>query len=284
MHKQIIYNNRLMDNTKVRLSLTSAALYGHGIFTTVAIYNGRPFLWNQHWNRLLDHAYRLNINLNDIDEKTVSDKLQRLIKVNKVKKGRARITLMARSGKGPWQTGLDQQRQTDLLIFTGNNKENHADQELTLTISPYRINTHSPLTGIKSLNYLDHILSWEEAQARNFNQAVRLNEKGEIASATLANIFWIKDGTLHTPSLSAGCLNGVTRSCLLDLAHNMSVPVIEGIHEIAHLVDADEIILTSSGLGVGIVTTFDFRRYTVAVGSVALRLKEAFRQLTLATE
>jgi len=52
------------------------------------------------------------------------------------------------------------------------------------------------------LNYLDNVLSWEEAHARDFDEAVRLNERGEVVSATMANIFWVKDGAVHTPAPS----------------------------------------------------------------------------------
>jgi branched-subunit amino acid aminotransferase/4-amino-4-deoxychorismate lyase len=50
------------------------------------------------------------------------------------------------------------------------------------------------------------------------------------------------------------------------------------------MADADELFLTSAALGVALVTAFDFRRYTVLVGSPALRLREAYRQLTLNPE
>ncbi len=138
------------------------------------------------------------------------------------------------------------------------------------------------LAGVKSVNYLEQVLAWEEARGRGFDEGVRLNERGEVVSAAMANIFWVIDGTLHTPALSTGALEGTTRACVLELAAGMSVPVVEGVYELAQLADAEEIFLTSAGLGVAPVTTFDFRRYAVAVGSVALRLREAFRQLTLA--
>ena len=97
----------------------------------------------------------------------------------------------------------------------------------------------------------------------------------------MANIFWVKNGTLHTPPLATGAVSGTTRAEVIALAGELSVPFVENVTELAHLADADEIFLTSAGLGVAIVTTFDFHRYNVPVGSVALRLREAFRQLTL---
>jgi branched-subunit amino acid aminotransferase/4-amino-4-deoxychorismate lyase len=61
----------------------------------------------------------------------------------------------------------------------------------------------------------------------------------------------------------------------------MAVPFVEGVYTLHDLAEAEEIFLTSAGLGLRLVTTFDFHRYAVPVGSVALRLHEAFRQLTL---
>jgi branched-subunit amino acid aminotransferase/4-amino-4-deoxychorismate lyase len=165
-------------------------------------------------------------------------------------------------------------------MMTGD-RRSVTEDGLALTVSPYRTNTLSPLAGIKSVTYLDHLLSWEEARARDFDEAVVLNERGEIVSATMANLFWVTAGTLHTPTLSTGALSGITRARVLALAGELAVPHVEGVYDLSHLSDAAEIFLTSSGLNIAIVTTFDFHRYTIPVGSIALHLREAFRQLTL---
>jgi len=146
-------------------------------------------------------------------------------------------------------------------------------------VSPYRINTSSPLMGIKSLNYLDRILSREEARGRDFDEAVVLNERGEIVSATTANIFWAKNGTVHTPNLSTGIIAGITRASVIEIAAKHFIPVVEGVYEIADLTDADEIFLTSSVVGVAPVTTFDFRRYAIEPGSVVSIIRGAFAKL-----
>jgi branched-subunit amino acid aminotransferase/4-amino-4-deoxychorismate lyase len=150
---------------------------------------------------------------------------------------------------------------------------------LSLAVSPYRYNTFSPLVGIKSLNYLDQVLAWEEAQARDFDEAAMLNERGEIVSATMANIFWVKDGTLLTPALSTGALAGVTRGAVTELAAKLFIPVIEGVYELVDLTEADEIFLTSASYGVASVTTFDFRRYTVSPTTISAKLSNAFKDM-----
>ena len=265
--------------TKARVApVSSAMLYGRGVFTTVAIYKGKPFLWPEHWRRLLDHGARLNIDCSGCTEAGVGEAMRKLITVNNVDEGRARIILLARSGRDFWKTKAPGAKQTDLLIMTGEAQQVPA-AGMTLAVSPYRLNTFSPLTGIRSLNYLEQVLSWEEAQAREFDEAVMLNERGEIAAATMANIFWVREGTVYTPALSTGAVAGVTRNTLLKLAEAESIPVVEGIYELGDLVDADEIFLTSANLGVALVTTFDFRQYAITTESIGARLRKAFRVL-----
>jgi branched-subunit amino acid aminotransferase/4-amino-4-deoxychorismate lyase len=285
VHSRIILNHQLLEGEGARLpAITPASLYGRGVFTTLAVHGGQPFLWQEHWARLMEHADRARVARSSLDEEQTHADLWSLIEANEVREGRARITLFSNyAPQGIWNlTGRLEAPETTLLIMTGEARLPATDS-LALTVSPYRINTLSPLVGVKSVNYLEHLIPWEEARARDFHEAVVLNERGEVVSATMANIFWVKDGALHTPALQTGALAGVTRGCVLRLAEEMGIPVVEGVNELAQVGDADEIFLTSAGLGLAIATTFDFHHYTVPVGSVALRLHEAFRQLTLQT-
>ena len=281
MHPRFIQDDKLLSAPGGRVEAVS--LYGRGVFTTLAVYHREPFLWPEHWARLMEHAARVGLGKVELDERSVSAQLARLIEANKVREGRARLTLTAVTEQGIWQVKSLAARPPNLTIITG---DAHAVSEdgLALTVSPSRVNTLSPLAGIKSVNYLEHILPLEEARARDFDEAVMLNERGEVVSATVANLFWVTAGSIHTPALSTGALAGTTRARVIELAGELSVPLVEGVYDLSDLGDADEIFLTSAGQGVGIVTTFDFHRYTVPVGSVALRLREAFRQLTLQTE
>ena len=270
----------MVEATKARVApVSSAMLYGRGVFTTLAIYKSQPFQWARHWTRLASHAKKLDIDYTGCTEKNVGDALRKLIAVNQVQEGRARVILLARHGRRDiWKTKAPGTKKTDLVIMTGD-LQRVSQSGLSLAVSPYRVNTFSPLAGIKSLNYLDHVLSMEEAKSRDFDEAVVLNERGEIVSATMANLFWAKNGTLHTPALSTGALAGITRECVIEIANKHFIPLLEGIYEMPDLTDADEIFLTSSGVGVALVTTFDFRRYTVEGGPLTSTIAHAFRQL-----
>ncbi|HEV2837013.1 MAG TPA: aminotransferase class IV [Pyrinomonadaceae bacterium] len=270
----------MVEATKARVApVSSAMLYGRGVFTTLAIYDTNPFLWSKHWQRLTAHADKLDIDHTGCNEKNVGEALKKLIAVNQVKDGRARVILLARTGRDLWKSKMPGGKKTDLLIMTGDPPK-PPPNGYSLAVSPYRTNTLSPLTGIKTLNYLSNILAWEEAQSRDFDEAVVLNERGEIASATTSNLFWVKEGTVHTPALSTGAIAGVTRECVIDVASKHFIPLLEGVYEMGQLTDADEIFLTSSGLGVAPVTTFDFRRYALEPGSVTSVIAGAFAKLT----
>ena len=269
----------MVEATKARVApVSSAMLYGRGVFTTLSIYNSQPFHWSKHWQRLTSHAAKLDIDFTGCTEKNVGEALQKLVAVNRVEAGRARVIMLARSGRDIWKTKTPGAKKTDLLIMTGDPQ--HVSQNgLSLAVSPYRVNTVSPLSGIKSLNYLDHVLSWEEAQSRDFDEAVVLNERGEIVSATTANLFWARNGTLHTPTLSTGAMAGITRECVIEIASKNFIPLVEGVYEMPDLTDADEIFLTSSSVGVAPVTTFDFRRYAVEAGSLTTTISREFSRM-----
>ena len=281
MHQHVILNSRLLETRRARLhAVTAAALYGRGVFTTVAVHSGRPFLWEGHWSRLLAHAERAGVEC-DFGDNEAALMLGRLVEANGVAEGRARVQLLARAVRGRWKLGREG-RASDLLMMTADAWP--APEALALTVSPYRVNTCSPLVGVKTVNRLEQVMAWEEARARDFDEAVVCNERGEVASATTANIFWVKHGTVYTPALATGAVDGATRARLLELAAAMAVPVSEGAHTLHDMAEAEEVFLTSSSLGVALVNTFDYRRYTVPVGSHALRLREAYRQLTLDPE
>ena len=227
---------------------TNILLYGSGIFTTVAIFDRQPFLWKKHWRRLSENAAKLGIDISQYSEKSVTDSLAEVIAKNAVTNGRGRITFADESQSGMW--GGKGEKKTSLLIITGRRRE--IPEDLKLTVSPHRINTTSPLVGVKSCNYLEHLMAFEEAKNRGFQEAIRLNERGEVASACMANVFWLKGEKLFTPSLLTGCLAGTTREFVLeDLECGEVEAGIEAIQ------DADAIFITSAGIGVVQAAEFD---------------------------
>lgn len=242
MRKFVSFNLQIIPAEKSFISaISSASLYGKGVFTTIAVYNSKSFLWEKHWQRLRENSAKLNIDLTEFAEEAVKNALSETMKKNNLETGRARLTFFDESSSGIWK--FETANKTNLLITTADFRETKA--ELRLTVSPFPVNSKSPLANIKSCNYLENLLALEEAKKRGFDEAIRFNEKEEIVAASMANIFWVKDKKILTPALETGCLAGTTREFLTEY-----FPVQEVKAKLNEINDADEIFLTSAGLGI----------------------------------
>jgi branched-subunit amino acid aminotransferase/4-amino-4-deoxychorismate lyase len=261
MHKVASLNGEFVGAEEAKLdAVSSAAFYGRGIFTTVAIYKGEPFLWDKHLRRLQRDAKR--VGLSSVEIGLVGDWLVDLINQNEVDNGRARVTIFDIESSGAWETG--RVKEPKVLIVTDDLRG--ASVDLRLSISPFPINSQSPLAGVKSCNYLENLIALEEAKKRGFDEAIRLNERGEVASACMANLFWETGGQLFTPSLETGCLAGTTREFVLEKLKCEEIRV-----TVDELSTADALFITSAGLGIRLVASLDDRLLKPA-GNDILRL------------
>ena len=256
MHESAALDGDIVDSEVIAIDARSpAALYGKGVFTTLAIKSGQPFLWEKHWRRLNRDANCLSIDASSILEESVRSDLARLLKRNSVDEGRARITLLDASPNPLWPYRSNSQIR--VLIVTG---DPHQDASFyRLGISPYLINSTSPLAGIKSCNYLENLIALDDARAGGFDEAIRVNERGEVASACMGNIFWLKDGKLSTPPLSAGCLPGTTREFVME-----NLPCREDAASIKDLLAADFVFLTSAGVGIASVVEIEGTKFQIS--------------------
>lgn len=242
MHEFAVLNREIVPADESFVSAaSSAALYGKGVFTTVAIYDAKPFLWEKHWDRLIADTEKIGIDLSVFSEVSVKKLLLEIIDENNLNDGRARLTFFDETASRIWQA-----ESRSATSFTIQTAEFRAPSDyFRLAVSPFPVNSKSPLAGVKSCNYLENILALERAKKDGFDEAVRVNERGEIASAAMANLFWTKNEKIFTPALETGCLAGTTRSFACE-----NFPVAQVIIDLAELNEADEIFLASAGIGI----------------------------------
>lgn len=274
MHAHIWHNGRITTVEDGRLNPASAgALYGWGVFTTLGIVGAIPRAFDLHWERLLAHAARASVPF-DWPKGLIERGLFDLIDLGGIVDGRARITVL-RASAGMWQaaaTGVA----SDVLMFVAEPMA-RSRTPYAITVSPYRVMSTSPLAGVKTTSYLPQVLALEEARQRGFDEAVLLNERGEVVEATASNIFWVHHGELFTPSLGTGCLSGVTRRRVIEAAHRLKIPVNEGGHLLSMLHQADEVFLTNSGWGCMHVIQFDVHAYPAEPGPILVRILDALQ-------
>lgn len=266
----------MIDVAESKIPPTSAGLlYGWGVFTNLRIYDGKAFAFDRHWKRLTAHAEKARVPIT-LDLKDARKALDKLIAANSVKHGRARITLL-KGETGSWRStaGVD----SELLMFTSE-EASTARNDLTITLSPYRLLSTALLAGIKQTAMLENLFALEEARSRNFNEAVLLNERGEIASATAANIFWVIGDEVFTPSISTGCVSGITRHFIHEIAVRWKLHLVEGSFPVQRLLEAREVFLTSTSREVSIVSSFDAKQYNNKQAKISKLISREFQKLT----
>ena len=122
----------------------------------------------------------------------------------------------------------------------------------------------------KTLSYLSRIQARREAGAAD-QERVMLNEKGEIASVSMANLFWVKEGKLRTPAQECGCRTGTVRRWVLERSGEK---VEEGRWKKEELDGAEEMFLTNARMGIQPV--FSWQGKKLATGGMTEELKKAF--------
>ena len=173
-----------------------------------------------------------------------------VIRANAVEEGAARIYVV-NNRAGFWSSN-EKFPQADLIIYTSG-LPNYREPS-RLAVREHGRHAGSPLAGVKVNSWLNNVWNLYEGQEAGFDEVVLLNERGEVAECTAANIFCVKGGTVFTPPLDSGCLEGITRSLLLEIGAGAGVLVEEKTLKPEDLFGADEVFISSTNrnlLGVG---------------------------------
>jgi len=272
VHRNVYHNDRLEPIEKVRLSPGQAGLLsGWGLFTTLRIFEGEAFAFERHWRRLEKDAQRTHVPL-PFNGAKVRVQLGELLRANKVKEGTARIYIVYNK-VGFWQSE-EEFPEADLLIYTAGLPAYR--EPARLTVREHGRHAASPLAGVKVTSWLNNVWNLADAQQRGFDEAVLLNERGEAAECTAANIFCVRAGKVLTPPLNSGCLEGVTRAVLLEIGPDAGVPIAEQLLRPEDVYAADEVFISSTNrslLGVGEI---EGHKFIDAPGPITQRLEKAF--------
>jgi len=165
------------------------------------------------------------------------------------------------------------------MPFTAYPAERYRVGFVAITAS-IRRNEASPLSNIKSSNYLDNILARMEAEQAGADDALLLNTKGELACATASNLFLVIDGRLVTPALRSGVLPGITRCAVIELGAKLGLPCEERPVAQKELMEAQEAFLTNTLMGVMPLVRVDEEDIGGgAPGEVARLLQNAYLSL-----
>jgi branched-chain amino acid aminotransferase len=272
IHHFVFHNDRVLPVESVRLSPGQAGLLnGWGLFTTIRIHDGIPFAFERHWSRLERDAERTRCPFPFVAD-TVREQLAMLLRANAVQEGAARIYAIYNQ-VGFWRSAENFPR-VDLLLCSADLPSYREPSRLGLR--EFGRYAASPLAGVKVLSWLDNVWNYYEAQQAGFDEVVLLNERGEVAECTAANIFCVRGGRVTTPPLDSGCLSGITRSVLLEIGASVGVEVKEAVLRPDDLYAADEVFISSTNRSMLGVSEINGHQIASAPGPVTLKMENAF--------
>ncbi len=242
IHRYVLHNDAICPAADLMLSPGQVGLLsGWGVFSTLRIAEGVPFAFERHWARMQRDATAMHVPLPH-DSEAVRRRLIDLIEANVVLNCTLRVAVV-RNGGGMWG-GPSNGRESDLIALTAESK--HWGEGVTLAIQENGRHAACPFAGTKILSWAMNLTWLESAQCRGFDEVILLNERGEVAECTSANIFIANGNEVWTPPLASGCLPGITRELLLSEVRAAGIHVGEKSLTPRDLESAGEVFITST--------------------------------------
>lgn len=228
----MIIDGELKEN---KIYIDNGFYFGEGLFETMLIYNNRILFLREHIDRINEGLKTIGID-KKIEEKEVINALKEL----KFKDGVLKLVVSEKNNIFTWRKN--------------NYTKAMYDNGFKLKMSSLRRNKDSIVTYLKSLNYLDNMSEHRKCKEEGYDEVLFLNSDNEIAEGSVSNIFFIKDNTIYTPNVNCGLLDGTIRKYILK-----NYSVVEGKFSKDKLLEADEIFLTNSIMGIMPVYKFENR-------------------------
>jgi branched-chain amino acid aminotransferase len=282
MTPKVYINGKLYDKADAKISVYDhGLLYGDGVFEGIRVYHGKVFRLRQHIERLYDSARAIHLEI-PIGREQMTEAVLDTVKANAKKDGYIRLVVT----RGAGSLGLDPRKTTDPQVIiivddiTMYPPELYENGMEIVTAATIRNHPNAVNPRIKSLNYLNNILAKIEGIRAGCLEALMLNHKGEVAECTGDNVFVVNHGTLKTPPIDAGILEGVTRNAVLELARAAHIPVEETTLTRHDIYTAEELFLTGTAAEVIPIVKCDGRSIGLGKpGPITKQLRERFHQL-----
>ena len=260
-------------------------LYGDGIFEGIRFYNGRVFRLEEHLERLWDSARSIMLEI-PMSMREMTEALLETIRQNDLREGYIRLVVT----RGVGNLGLNpaQCKRPSVIIIVATialyPAEVYQKGLKVVTCATRRTSPSSLNPAVKSLNYLNNVMARIEANLAGADEALMLNDAGNVAECTADNLFIIKHGQIFTPPISAGALRGITRAVVFEIAAELGIKISEADITRHDVFTADECFLTGTAAEVIPVVKADGRSIgNGKPGAISTRMIARFRQLTRET-
>jgi branched-chain amino acid aminotransferase len=260
-------NGRVYDQAHAVISVFDHGfLYGEGVYETLRTFNGRPFLFDRHMQRLRNSAGMLLLSV-PLGDSEMLARCRATLDAAGLGNGpatEAYIRILLTRGVGELSYDPAGCPAPSVIIIVKPQVDppagayEHGMKLAIVSVVRNHPGTVNPL--IKSNNLLNNALAMQEAARRGADEGVMRNFRGELAECTTSNLFVVKDGEVLTPPLDAGLLPGITRGYLFEVAKAEGIRMREAVLHDEDLLGADEAFFTSTTRSVMPATCVDDHR------------------------
>ena len=241
--------------------LTHTLHYGLGVFEGVRAYltdeGTKIFRLEDHTNRLFESADAVNMEIPFSKDK-LNDVQKEIFKVNNLEEGYIRpMCFYGAQGMGLRADNLKTHCIVAAWDWPSYMSPEAFDEGIKIKISSYKRETNNLVSRSKvNGNYVTSIMALQEAMQEGFDEALLLDDEGNISEGSGENLFLVKNGKLFTPDLAAS-LNGITRKSIISLAQEEGIEVKVKKINLNEILDADELFFTGTAAEVVPIRTVD---------------------------
>jgi len=282
MSQTIYLNGEFVSKEDAKISVYDHGfLYGDGIFEGIRIYNGNIFKCKEHLDRLYDSSKSIMLDI-PLGYDEMQQALVETIRRNGLRDGYIRLIV----SRGPGDLGLDPRRspKANVVIIVEKlsiyPEEAYLNGLKTISVSTRRNIPDALNAKIKSLNYLNNILTKIQANLAGVGEAIMLNPQGYVVEGSSDNIFIVKRGAVYTPPCYLGALEGITRRAIIEICNRVGYPVKEEPFTLHDVYVADEVFFTGTAAEVIAVREVDGRIIGEGkAGPITTHLLKEFRSI-----
>ena len=273
----VFLNGEFVPEERAVVPVTDRAfLYGDGLFETLLVYGGAAFRLQAHLERLGRGLELLRMKL-PFSAGEFEASARRLVQLNNMRDAVLRITVSR--GSGPRGYSI-KSAQKPVVVMALHPLLPEPTEGWRLVTSSFRVLANDPLAQSKTCSRVRSVLARAEAEDRGADEALLLNERGEIAEGAATNAFWIRDRVVCTTPLASGILPGVTRATILEVCGQLNLPSAERVITPEEFREVDGAFVTLSTMG--IVETISVDGFKLRHSSLVHDLRAAYQALVRA--
>ena len=287
LSKYVWFDGKYIPTEKAQVPITTHAIhYGTSVFEGIRAYwNGKNlyvFRLNEHIKRFRKSGQYYNISLN-FSDKEIIDAVIGICKKNNIKKS-CYIRPFYFVGDYGINLHVTEKAPTNVAIFTFPFGDLFNKNGITAGVVSWRkfSDASTPPQAKMGGNYLNSIIATQEAKRNGIDEAILLDQNGNVSEAPGENIFIVRDGQLATPSLSSSALEGITRDAIIKIAKDLDVDITERDITRSELVTSDEIFLTGTAAEITPIISMDSKKIGDGKpGDITRKMMEEYTEIVM---